>query len=777
MIVSLRQVNPQSEDEKELSQVDEIIISSENTEGPSQNPEGGLHTENSVPVIDVNINGVSSALRIESEASHDDGDEWNTIKIEEKHRSVLSDNSDEKNDYSDGKHGNSGTQSDLAIYREIKKKGSHSFETECFKDPGDGSLMKRLKENSNFNHPIVSRRVFQRGTHTKTTLKFRSLSLVNALKESIFPSRGDAYARLHSPKESLHKPYVLLFQNRQRLQEAAHQPDTQKAAMLRLLLDYLREDMPRTWQKLDELETGECTHISFEDVWLLYPPGTTIYCKRSGIWQAYKVEEVIAKHLPRLNSLQIRCQYLDFDETGSALKPSLENLSMLPFAGERLISDLEIIPKSHHTHADKIFRDLLVRGKSFWAFRGQSAYREYSGAAWPTTLRTDNVRVVVDYVTSSKRVDYTGSMPSNHCNCSVCSKKYAGLESYPEENSRNICPNDRWANIPVKQMFDQENMAQDLLTFCPAKVWAFSLKHKSWQSVEIERLRDVVHMKDPFKKLVLNEEHKRVVESMVDASIERSGFSDIVKDKGRGLVILLHGEPGTGKTLTAECVAETKKRPLYMVTCGDLGTDPDELESRLQKTFRCAVDWKAILLLDEADVFLQERSLHDLKRNALVSIFLRHIEYYDGLLFLTTNRPGQMDEAFQSRIHITLGLPALDFEGQKQVWRIFINKLKLSENKDMQDDLRRSLLKFVRDELEDKLKSIGYKMNGRQIRNCIRAATAIASKEERSLQQQDIIDVIELGKEFRNYMIEVNRMDNDQKAQALGVRMGISVPS
>lgn len=49
--------------------------------------------------------------------------------------------------------------------------------------------------------------------------------------------------------------------------------------------------------------------------------------------------------------------------------------------------------------------------------------------------------------------------------------------------------------------------------------------------------------------------------------------------------------------------------------------------------------WGAVLLLDEADVYLERRSINDLMRNSLVSIFLRLLEYFQGILFLTTNRP------------------------------------------------------------------------------------------------------------------------------------------
>lgn len=115
-------------------------------------------------------------------------------------------------------------------------------------------------------------------------------------------------------------------------------------------------------------------------------------------------------------------------------------------------------------------------------------------------------------------------------------------------------------------------------------------------------------------------------------------FDDFIAGKGQGLVACLHGPPGSGKTMTAESVAEYTKSPLYLISAGDLGADPKKLEISLSRTLRLCTIWNAVLLLDEADVFLEERSLHDLERNALVSIFLRLLEYYRGILILTTNR-------------------------------------------------------------------------------------------------------------------------------------------
>ena len=118
--------------------------------------------------------------------------------------------------------------------------------------------------------------------------------------------------------------------------------------------------------------------------------------------------------------------------------------------------------------------------------------------------------------------------------------------------------------------------------------------------------------------------------------------------------MLLHGPPGVGKTPTAECIAAHVNKPLYPLTSGDLPVFPDELEEQLQGHFALAERWGCILLLGEADVFLQRRRLNELNINAMVSVFLRQLEYYKGTLFLTTNRVGDMNPAFKSRIHVSL---------------------------------------------------------------------------------------------------------------------------
>ena len=69
----------------------------------------------------------------------------------------------------------------------------------------------------------------------------------------------------------------------------------------------------------------------------------------------------------------------------------------------------------------------------------------------------------------------------------------------------------------------------------------------------------------------------------------------------------------------AESVAEFTRRPLLSITAGDLGSTPEVLEGALDAFLEKGKKWDAVVLLDEADVFLETRSSHDLARNSVVS--------------------------------------------------------------------------------------------------------------------------------------------------------------
>lgn len=136
----------------------------------------------------------------------------------------------------------------------------------------------------------------------------------------------------------------------------------------------------------------------------------------------------------------------------------------------------------------------------------------------------------------------------------------------------------------------------------------------------VEKIQDVDWNKDAFANLVLPGERKHLLQSLVEAHHKEIGFDDFIKDKGQGLVVNLFGPPGVGKTFSAEATSEHVQRPLYIIGGGDLGTTAGALDAALERIFDVATAWKAIVLIDEADVFLERRSLHDLERNAMVAV-------------------------------------------------------------------------------------------------------------------------------------------------------------
>jgi SpoVK/Ycf46/Vps4 family AAA+-type ATPase len=161
-------------------------------------------------------------------------------------------------------------------------------------------------------------------------------------------------------------------------------------------------------------------------------------------------------------------------------------------------------------------------------------------------------------------------------------------------------------------------------------------------------------------------------------------------------------------------VAEEMKAPLFTISAGELGTDSGTVQLKLDESFEIATAWKAVILLDEADIFLEKRTLHDLQRNQLVSIFLQSLEYYTGTIFLTTNRVNCIDPAFNSRIHMSLPYPELSMESRRKVWTNFLNSLKVDTQ-------------AVDEKALDTLAALD--LNGRQIKNVVKMAGLLAIAE------------------------------------------------
>lgn len=258
----------------------------------------------------------------------------------------------------------------------------------------------------------------------------------------------------------------------------------------------------------------------------------------------------------------------------------------------------------------------------------------------------------------------------------------------------------------------------------------FNLTTSRWALGNVSAASEVVYRKDAFEKVILAPVRKRLVRALASFHNQEGANIDIIAGKGGGNLFLLDGAPGTGKTLTAEATAEELGRILYKVSLGELGSSVERLESALNRILSLAERWNAVLLIDEADVFLEKRTSENLARNAVVAVFLRLLEYFGGLLFMTTNRGDNLDEAFLSRVTLALHFKKPDEEGQTAIW----NGL-----------LKNAGVKLTVSDIE---KLVQYGVNGREIKNAINTGRALAAQDGKPLGFLHIDEVLRTRAQF-----------------------------
>jgi hypothetical protein len=554
-------------------------------------------------------------------------------------------------------------------------------------------------------------------------LEMHSLVVQSKLLKNVLGKVLEGYPGISTNLERVEffppfQPFVHRWERFAEAREKETDPETRAHVDLlwAVLEEELRNDIA---EKNDHIRHGV---VSFNRIWTIFEPGVLVYGRDNGHDRVYRLSNGNFSETQCGRFYTLNAAYVDWD--GERFGQGIEQLSIREFSGTQDITKLKAFPFSFHPEREAIEEKLLARGKVFESYRGYQ-FKQYDGIAqgmspWGLMKHNINSRVIVDTYAFNRFNPNQKNLLSKltkGVSCTPCdSDDYDSEEDYESESDLSVVKHD----VPP--------LTREQLLIATHELRGYALKEKKWLYLSIDNIGDIVWNDDAFKSLVAPPEQKELILAFARSQTKNKGrgFDDVIQGKGRGIIMMLQGPPGVGKTLTAESVAETMKVPLYSMSAGDLGTQPSEVEASLSNILEMNTKWNAVLLLDEADVFLEARSAHDLERNKLVSIFLRLLEYYEGILFLTTNRIENIDAAFESRIHLSLQYDNLDKTSRAHVWRTFVSRATGAFSDKQIDALSE------------------YTLNGRQIKNIIKTSQLLADEQGKKLSFEHVEVVLKI---------------------------------
>jgi hypothetical protein len=280
--------------------------------------------------------------------------------------------------------------------------------------------------------------------------------------------------------------------------------------------------------------------------------------------------------------------------------------------------------------------------------------------------------------------------------------------------------------VGAKSPFEEDELMYLLF---PANISGFALGKRQWAQFDVASFADdkdeSEEHTEAFNNLTINPQDWDILKALADSTRTQESSlprSDFIDGKGQGKYVLLYGPPGVGKSFTVESLANYLHRPLLLLTVADIGTNQVTAERNLSSWLDLAQRWDAIVLLDEADTYLEKRERGGFLTNTLVAAFLRVLEYYPSLIFLTTNKPGWLDDAFMSRFHLCVEYPELDQDMRLKVWEKFLYEpWEMPGEVSIKVAKTDQVLGYVTGDAVTKLS-----LNGRDIRNAFQAAATLA---------------------------------------------------
>lgn len=255
--------------------------------------------------------------------------------------------------------------------------------------------------------------------------------------------------------------------------------------------------------------------------------------------------------------------------------------------------------------------------------------------------------------------------------------------------------------------------------------WRFNLQHahdkkKKDESIKIKQSElDRLVLPDADKKEIISvlkqaEHHEKIFDSW--------GLGETI-EYGRGMGLLFHGPPGTGKTWAANCIAKAVSQELLVVNAANIqSSEPGGANRNIEAAFKEATTKKKVLFLDECDSLITSRNDVGMVLSSEINTLLTEIEKFEGFCILATNRIDTLDEALERRLALIIEFSDPDFKARKEIWTKLIPK------------------KFPLDKAITFDTLAEHKLTGGQIKNVLLQAARLAAADGLQIVSLEVIE-------------------------------------
>ncbi|KAL9617159.1 MAG: hypothetical protein Q9160_008013 [Pyrenula sp. 1 TL-2023] len=440
--------------------------------------------------------------------------------------------------------------------------------------------------------------------------------------------------------------------------------------------------------------------LTWRELWLLYKPGSMVVRTQKGFNQFYVVCSSYYSEKSG-NIFTVLTWNLVFD--GRRLRRQCIIHDLVEFSGEREIQTLSLKPLKHLKDSAEEKQKAILRGRKYYKIICEApTHFEYRGNIGCDDRVQYAGPVFIDpSMNSEKPRPRLGSVQGgDHLNM------FLGPE--PDDDGGGELFS---AYNDIKVSKDGGPEDSDMYSLMPAHIAGFAPRKKQWTVFEIEGFKNK------------------------DQGVDANALDFVVMGPDHRL--LLKGLVASHQVLGM-----------------------DSLFTDLSDWLDLAQKWNAVVLIDEADMYLGKRQKKkELSRNAMVAAFLR------ALGTAATNRPGDLDDAFVSRFHLILQYQKLNDEKRGDIWRKFFAKLEHDQRTRKEEDTRIIFENHVQVYITTDTHVQSLEMNGRDIRNAFHAFIQMAVNRTFTLGQpvknvrvteQDVRSVIQDEYTFKKYIEDVH---------------------